>query len=269
MHDARSPDARPIVGVSACVRHIDGRAFHAVADQYARAVVDGAACQPLLIPALQDANDVAVLIDRLDGLLLTGSPSNVEPRHYAGTPSREGVLHDPWRDDSTLPLIRRAIDAGLPVLGICRGLQEINVAFGGTLHQHLQEVPGRLDHRQDTTLPNDRRYDVRHEITMTEGGQLSHLLGKTVTRVNTLHEQGVDRLGDGLAVEAVASDGTIEAFRIEGARGFALAVQWHPEFRVRDNPDSLVILRAFGDAVRARIAGADRTGKTKPRASVA
>jgi putative glutamine amidotransferase len=248
-------DVRPLVGVSACIRDIEGRAFHAVADQYARAVVDGARCQPVLIPALRDANDATVLLDRLDGLMLTGSPSNVEPHHYAGTPSRAGVLHDPWRDETTLPLLRAAIDAGMPLLGICRGFQEINVAFGGTLHQHLQEVPGRLDHRQDYALPNDQRYGLRHEIALTEGGRLARLLGKTQTRVNTLHEQGVDRIGAGLTVEAVAPDGTIEAFTIDDAPGFALAVQWHPEFRVVENPDSLAIFRAFGDAARMRMAG--------------
>jgi putative glutamine amidotransferase len=265
MDEPLSPDVRPLVGVSACVRDIEGRAFHAVADQYARAVAEGAGCQPLIIPALHDTNDTEALIGRLDGLVLTGSPSNVEPHHYAGTPSRDGVLHDPWRDQSTLPLIRRAIDAGLPLLGICRGLQEINVAFGGTLHQHLQEMPGRLDHRQDTSLPNDERYGLRHEITLTDGGQLAGLLGKTQTRVNTLHEQGVDRLADGLDVEAVAPDGTIEAFRVDGAAGFALAVQWHPEFRVLENPDSLAIFRAFGDAVR-RYTAASRQSAPRARA---
>jgi len=252
MHEPVLTDIRPLIGVSACVRDIEGRWFHAVADQYARAVVDGAQGQPVLIPALSGANDIAVLLDRLDGLLLTGSPSNVEPRHYQGPASRQGVLHDPWRDQTTLPLVRMAIDAGMPLLGICRGFQEINVAFDGTLHQHLQEVPGRFDHRQDYALPNDQRYGLRHEISLTAGGQLARLLGKTETRVNTLHEQGVDRLGDGLTVEATAPDGTIEAFHVADAAGFALAVQWHPEFRVVENPDSLAIFRAFGNAARQR-----------------
>ncbi len=250
MHEPVRKDIRPLIGVSACHRDIGGRWFHAVLDQYARAVVDGAGCQPVLIPALSDANDIDLLLDRLDGLMLTGSPSNVEPHHYGGPQSRDGVMHDPPRDASTLPLIRRSVDAGFPLFGICRGFQEINVAYGGTLHQHLHELPGRFDHRQDESVPYDQRYGLRHEIDVTPGGLLAQLVGKQQTRVNTLHEQGVDRLGDGLTVEAVAPDTTVEALSIDNAPGFALAVQWHPEFQVLQNPDSLALFRAFGNAAR-------------------
>ena len=242
----------PLIGVSACARTFDGRPFHAVNRKYVTAVVEGTGGQPVLIPPLGDDTEIALLLARLDGLLLTGSPSNVEPRHYRGATSRAGVLHDPARDATTLPLIPAAVEAGLPLLAICRGLQELNVAFGGTLHQHLQEVPGRDDHRMDRSLPTDERYGPRHEVALTPGGRLAALLGRTTITVNSLHEQAVDRIGRGLAVEAVAPDGTVEALSVEAAPGFAIGVQWHAEFRVPENPDSRRLFAAFGEAAIRR-----------------
>jgi putative glutamine amidotransferase len=242
----------PLVGVSACVKDIGGNDFHAVFRTYVDAVVNGAEAQPLIIPALGDSNCLYTLLNSLDGILLTGSPSNVEPHHYGGPESREGVLHDAHRDATTLPLIRAAIDAGVPLLAICRGFQELNVVYGGTLHQHLQEVEGRTDHRMERHLPLEERYRPRHPVTVTPGGKLHALVGKDEIMVNSLHGQGIDRVGDGLTVEAVAHDGTIEAFSVDDAPGFALAVQWHAEFAVRDNPESLAIFHAFRDALRRR-----------------
>jgi putative glutamine amidotransferase len=251
----------PLVGVSACVKDINGNDFHAVFRTYVDAVVHGAEAQPLVIPALGDRNCLHTLLNNLDGILLTGSPSNVEPHHYGGPSSRESVLHDAHRDATTLPLIRAAIDGGVPLLAICRGFQELNVVYGGTLHQHLEEKPGRMDHRMERELPLEERYRPRHPVTITPGGKLHALLGKTKTMVNSLHGQGVDRIGDGLTVEAVADDGTIEALSVDNAPDFALAVQWHAEFNVRDNPDSLAVFHAFRDAIRRRAmkrAGRDR-----------
>ena len=147
------------------------------------------------------------LLTRLDGLVFTGSPSNVEPHLYQGPPSEPGTLHDPARDATTLPLIRKAVGAGVPVLGICRGFQEMNVAFGGTLHQKLHEVPGHLDHRDDTSQPLEVQYGPAHEVTLEPGGVLRSLSATDRIRVNSLHNQGIDRLGGDLAVEARAPDG--------------------------------------------------------------
>jgi putative glutamine amidotransferase len=243
---------KPIIGIPACRKRIDPHMFHAVGEKYIAAVATAAGGVPLLIPALGGSLAVAELLKCLDGLLFTGSPSNVEPHHYDGEPSDEGTLHDPHRDATTLPLMRAAIDAGLPVFAICRGFQEMNVAFGGSLHQNVHDVPGRMDHREDSSQALDLRYAPVHEVHLTEGGLLHRLLATPVIEVNSLHSQGVDRLGEGLVVEASAPDGTIESFRVDAAATFALAVQWHPEWQVMKNPQSLAIFEAFGDACRKR-----------------
>jgi len=250
---------RPVVGIPACVKQLGAHPFHVAGDKYIRAVSEGAGCLPFLIPALGDWHDIDAVLDRLDGLLITGAVSNVEPKHYGGEASEPGTLHDPDRDATTLPLIRRAIERGVPVLAICRGLQELNVVCGGTLHQHVERIPGRADHRADDSKPVEVQYGPAHPVALTESGALSALFGKTETIVNTVHSQGIDRLGAGLAVEAVAPDGQIEAVRIEAAPYFGLATQWHPEWRFWENPDSTALFRAFGEAVR-RFA-ADRDGR--------
>jgi putative glutamine amidotransferase len=226
--------------------------FHAVGEKYARAVLDAAGGLPILVPALAEELRLDELVDRLDGLLFTGSPSNVEPHHYEGPPSHPGTLHDPARDATTLPLIRRAVGAGVPVFGICRGFQEFNVAFGGSLHQRVHELPGHLDHRDDESQPLEVQYGPAHEVILEGGGLLRSLAGTERVTVNSLHSQGIERLGQGLAVEARAPDGLVEAFRVEGAVRFALAVQWHPEWRVMENPLSRALFAAFGGACRAR-----------------
>jgi putative glutamine amidotransferase len=226
--------------------------FHMVGEKYARAVLDAAGAAPLLIPSLADELGFDELLQRLDGLLFTGSPSNVEPHRYAGAPSAPGTLHDPARDATTLPLIRKAVRAGVPVFGICRGFQEMNVAFGGTLHQRLHEVPGYLDHRDDGTQPLEVQYGPAHDVTLEPGGVLRALAVSDRIQVNSLHNQGIDRLGAELAVEARAPDGVIEAFRVRDAQRFALAVQWHPEWKVMSNPFSRALFAAFGQASRER-----------------
>jgi len=226
--------------------------FHMVGEKYARAVLDAAGAAPLLIPSLADELGFDELLQRLDGLLFTGSPSNVEPHLYAGAPSAPGTLHDPARDATTLPLIRKAVRAGVPVFGICRGFQEMNVAFGGTLHQKLHEVPGYLDHRDDGSQPLEVQYGPAHDVTLEPGGVLRSLAASDRIEVNSLHNQGIDRLGAELAVEARAPDGVIEAFRVRDAQRFALAVQWHPEWKVMSNPFSRALFAAFGQASRER-----------------
>jgi putative glutamine amidotransferase len=244
--------ARPLIGIPADRRMVGAHPFHMVGEKYARAVIDAAGAAPVLIPSLAEELRFEELLERLDGLLFTGSPSNVEPHRYDGPPSAPGTLHDPARDATTLPLIRTAVEAGVPVFGICRGFQEMNVAFGGTLHQKLHELPGHLDHRDDETQPLEVQYGPAHDVTLEPGGVLRSLADSDRIRVNSLHNQGIDRLGEPLAVEARAPDGVIEAFRVRAARSFALAVQWHPEWKVMTNPFSRALFAAFGQASRAR-----------------
>jgi putative glutamine amidotransferase len=250
--------ARPLIGIPADRRMVGAHPFHMVGEKYARAVLDAAGAAPLLIPSLADELGFDELLQRLDGLLFTGSPSNVEPHRYAGAPSAPGTLHDPARDATTLPLIRKAVRAGVPVFGICRGFQEMNVAFGGTLHQKLHEVPGYLDHRDDGTQPLEVQYGPAHEVTLEPGGVLRSLAASDRIQVNSLHNQGIDRLGAELAVEACAPDGVIEAFRVRDAQRFALAVQWHPEWKVMSNPFSRALFAAFGQASRERASVKER-----------
>jgi putative glutamine amidotransferase len=244
--------ARPLIGIPADRRMVGKHPFHMVGEKYARAVMEAAEAAPVLIPSLAEELGFDELLERLDGLLFTGSPSNVEPHHYQGTPSAPGTLHDPARDATTLPLIRKAVHAGVPVFGICRGFQEMNVAFGGTLHQRLHELPGHLDHRDDESQPMDLQYGPAHEVTLEPQGMLRSLTNADRIQVNSLHSQGIDRLGAELAVEARAPDGVIEAFRVRAAARFALAVQWHPEWKAMSNPFSRALFAAFGRASRER-----------------
>jgi putative glutamine amidotransferase len=251
--------AKPLVGIPCDHRMIGPHPFHAVGEKYIVAVRDGAGSLPLLVPVLENPFDIDEILDTVDGLFLTGSPSNVAPKNYGGVPPREGVLQDERRDATTLPLIRAAVERGVPLLAVCRGFQEFNVAFGGTLHQHVEEVPGRFDHREDKKAPLDVQYAPIHDVQLTPGGSLESIAGKSTIKVNSLHGQGVDRLGEGLAVEAVAPDGQIEAFRVKNAKGFAMGVQWHPEWRFWENEFSKALFAAFGSSMRARLRDQGRT----------
>jgi putative glutamine amidotransferase len=243
---------KPLIGIPADRRILGPHPFHCVGEKYIAAVAEAADATPVLIPSLGE-RDLDELLSRLDGILLTGSPSNVEPHRYSGQPSDPDTLHDPHRDDTTLPLIPRVIEAGMPLFAVCRGFQEMNVAFGGTLWQKVQEVPGMRDHREDKQQPLEVQYAPAHEIELVRGGCLHGLAGADRVMVNSLHAQGVHALGAGLEVEARAPDGLVEAFRVRSAPGFALAVQWHPEWQVLKNPFSHAMFAAFGDAARARI----------------
>jgi putative glutamine amidotransferase len=244
--------ARPLIGIPADRRIVGQHPFHMVGEKYARAVLEAAEALPLLIPVFGEELRLDELLRSLDGIFFTGSPSNVEPHHYKGTPSEPGTLHDPERDATTLPLIRKAVQAGVPVLGVCRGFQEMNVAFGGSLHQKVHEVPGYDDHRDDTTQPLEVQYGPAHDVILEPGGMLRAMAGSDRVQVNSLHSQGIDRLAPGLVVEARATDGLVEAFHVRNAPRFAVAVQWHPEWKVMGNPFSRALFAAFGAASRER-----------------
>ena len=239
----------PLVGIPTCLRIIKERTFHGVNERYPSAVIDATGCLPILIPAVGSKVDICGVLDALDGLLLTGSPSNVHPSHYGGEPSRPETLHDPERDATTLPLIRAAIGRDLPILAICRGIQELNVALGGTLYQRVHELPGRLNHRSPKDSP-DGPYGPAHSVSLMPGGILASLAGVTEVMVNSLHSQGVDRPAPRLRVEAVAPDGQIEAVSLPEAR-FVVGVQWHPEHKALENPLSTALFAAFARACHA------------------
>jgi len=246
---------RPVVGVISDRRTLGHHAFQVQGEKYLAAIVAGAGAYPVglpvLGPVLDDDFDVLEILQSLDGLLLTGSPSNVDPQRYAGAASHPGTLHDPERDHSALALIPAVLRLGIPLFAVCRGFQELNVAFGGTLHQEVHKRPGYLMHREDQGAPVEAQYAPVHEVRFPAGGLLARITGSTAAMVNSLHSQGIDRLGDGLVVEATAPDGLIEAVTVAGSRGFVLGVQWHPEWRVRENEVSMAIFRAFGDACRS------------------
>jgi len=241
---------KPLIGIPADRRLVGKHHFHLVGEKYIEAVAQGANAVPILIPSLGGEQDVAALLDSCDGLLLTGSASNVEPLHYGGPASQPGTLHDPARDATTLPLIPRAIAAGVPLLAICRGFQEMNVSYGGTLWQRIHEVPGHSDHREDESLPLEKQYGPAHEVMLEPGGLFRKIAGSDRLEVNSLHSQGIQTLGKGLIVEARAPDGIVEAFRAADAPNFAVGVQWHPEWQFEKNPFSGALFAAFGEACR-------------------
>jgi putative glutamine amidotransferase len=249
---------KPLVGISCCTKLFGqyGMTNHAASDTYVRAVDQVVDAVPVLVPANGDAADIDTLLARLDGIILTGSRSNVRPDFYGGPPHAEGTPEDAKRDAVTLRLIRAAVAAGVPVLAICRGLQELNVALGGTLHQRLQDLPGRMDH--STPLhPNPRiRTAKAHNLSLAQGGWLHRLAKADSIAVNSLHNQGIDRLAPGLVAEATAFDGTIEAVRLPTSRALTVGVQWHPEYYFSTDAVSHAIFAAFGAEVRGRAGGA-------------
>ena len=242
----------PLIGVTACTKQIGLHPYHITGDKYVRAVAVAAKGLPLIIPSLAELIDPTDILDGLDGILFTGSPSNIEPHLYSGSASVPGTLHDPDRDRTTLPLIRAALAAGVPVLGICRGFQELNVALGGSLHQKLHEVEGFIEHREDPSAPVEVQYAPSHAMHVQPGGILAGLGLPAEFEVNSIHTQGIDRVAPGLRVEAIAPDGLVEAVSVESDKAFALAIQWHPEWQVSSNPNYLALFQAFGDACRRR-----------------
>jgi len=240
---------RPLIGVTADTAMDGPHRVHQAGEKYLASVITAANAIPVIIPSLNlPGRDV---LSQIDGLLVTGGYSNIEPWRY-GANSTGDDCRDARRDETTLSLIPDAVALGVPLLGICRGLQEMNVAYGGTLHQRLHDVSSFMEHREDNTAPLDVQYGLAHAITIDPGGILATIAGTDAQMVNTVHRQGIDRLGAGLRVEARAPDGLIEAISVTGSEQFTLGVQWHPEYRVTDNAFSMLIYQAFANACRLR-----------------
>ena len=242
---------RRVVGLVTDRRMIDGMPVHLAHDEYVTAIRDGAGALPLLIPSTDVPLPIDAILSAVDGLLFTGNASNVAPGHYGAT-ARDGTVLDEVRDTTTLPLLRAAIAKGKPMLAICRGFQELNVALGGTLHQHVHEIPGRLDHREPPDVPLDQEYAPAHPIHISKDGMLGQLSGLSEAMVNSLHHQGIDRLAPGLVADAHAPDGQIEAVSMPGAAGFLLGVQWHPEWGWAQDALSRAIFAGLGRAMASQ-----------------
>ena len=245
---------QPIVAVSTDVRQFENYTWHAAPRQYLEAAISGSGVLPVLVPSFGERLDLEALLARVAGVMLTGSKSNVDPTLYGGEATEENGPYDRDRDATTVPLIRLAIARGVPLLAICRGFQELNVALGGTLVPEVHKVPGRVDHRSPDSTDQSERFAIRQDVVVATGSCLGRILGDGVIRVNSLHRQAVLRLADGLSIEAVAPDGTIEAVSVTDAAGFAVGVQWHPEFWVATDAPSGRLFRAFGEAMRERMA---------------
>lgn len=242
--------SRPLIAVTSDVRDLDNTNWHATPAQYIAAAADIAELTPVLVPNIGDKVDYDALFGAVHGLLVTGSRSNVQPALYGKPHSEEQGPFDPDRDATTLPLIRAALERGIPVLAICRGLQEMNVALGGTLAHNIQELSGKNDHRAPVSDIRDERYAIQHAVEIADNSCLATILTSKSINTNSVHQQGIDHLSDRLEPQARAEDGTIEAVGVKGAQGFALGVQWHPEYWAHSDAPSAKIFQAFGDAVR-------------------
>ncbi|MBB3999015.1 gamma-glutamyl-gamma-aminobutyrate hydrolase family protein [Aureimonas pseudogalii] len=239
-----------LIAVPGDVREFENYRWHASPSTYLDALVEVAGAVPVIVPALVSETGLGTVLDRVDGVLLTGSVSNVHPERYGAAPSPAHEPYDPARDRLTEALIRMALARGLPLLAICRGHQELNVALGGSLATEIQEGEGRMDHRVRPHPEQGERFALRHPVAVTEGGALAQIVGAAPIQVNSLHRQAIDRLAEGLAVEALAEDGTVEAVSVKGAEGFALGVQWHPEYWAASDAPSRAIFEAFASACR-------------------
>lgn len=254
---------KPVIGIIGNWRHVESRfAVQVVGERNMRAVADVAGALPLMFAGLPDVTDIATLLDVVDGVLLTGGRANVHPRRFGLDAHPKHEPYDEGRDAVALPLILECVSRGVPVLGVCRGLQEMGVAFGSTLHPEIRELPGRMNHRMPRLANGEPHPDPavifadRHDVTLVPGGVLARMFGRDVIRVNSLHGQGIMEPGKRVVVEGVAEDGTIEAICIADAPGFALGVQWHAEHDPQSNPINRAVFEAFGEAVRTRRSGA-------------
>jgi len=240
----------PFVMIPCDNRMIGGHYYHALGRKYADAVRVAADCLPLMAPT-GGASEFLPYLNLADGILLTGSPANVHPSHFGQDVLDPKLPLDVERDSVTLPLVRLAVERGIPLLAICRGLQEVNVAMGGSLHQAIHQLPGKHDHRESREDPLERQYGPAHDVQLLPQSRLAEILGVTRVGVNSLHGQGIDQLAPGLIAEALSPDEVIEAVRIAAHPGFSLGVQWHPEWKVQENPISMRIFQAFGAACYA------------------
>lgn len=241
---------QPLVAISTDVRQFENYTWHAAPQQYLEAAISVAGVLPVLVPSFGERLDFDELLSSVDGVLLTGSKSNVHPSYYGGDASEANGPYDEARDATTLPLIRKAIKRGVPLLAICRGIQEMNVALGGSLATEIQEREGMLDHRAPVSDNQDERFAIRQAVSIKPGSCLAQVFGAGEIMVNSVHRQAIEQLGTTLQVEAVAEDGTVEAVSVRDAPAFAVGVQWHPEYWVKSDSASAKIFRAFGDAVR-------------------
>jgi putative glutamine amidotransferase len=244
--------SRPIVIIPSCSKMIGGLMFDAVGRKYSAAVAEVAECQPLLAPLGQSMADIAAVLDIADGILLSGSLSNVEPMHYGTEKPLNPDSVDRDRDSLTLPLIRTAVERKIPLFAICRGFQEFNVALGGTLHQAVHGVEGHNDHREPLTEDMDVKFGPVHPVKLQ--GTLRDWVGHDEIMVNSLHWQGIKTLAKPLVAEAFAKDGLVEAIRAPEGNAFCLGVQWHPEWQPRSNATSIELFRRFGAAARGKSA---------------
>lgn len=248
--------ARPIIGIIGNRYVQDDRyPIHATGLINSEAVAGVAECLPLIVPSDPRLVSVSELLDICDGFLLTGGRPNVHPEEYGEQPTEAHGAFDRARDAITLPLVRACLERGQPFLGICRGFQEVNVALGGTLHPEIRELPGRDNHRMPPDGTLEEQFALRHVVTFSEGGVFHRLMGAREVMTNTLHGQGIVKPGRGVVIDGHAPDGTPEAIYVQGSKGFALSVQWHPEWNAANDPVSRPLFTAFGDAARAWSAG--------------
>jgi putative glutamine amidotransferase len=243
---------RPLVIVPADRKMMGKHAYHSAGEKYLSALVTGSDAVPFILPSLSPGLPLRETLENVDGVFLTGSYSNIEPHHYSNEPSYEGNLHDQHRDENSLPIIPLAIEMEIPLFAVCRGFQEVNVALGGSLHQKVHEVPGLDDHRENSDEELDKQYADSHAVSLSPDGLLAKLSGKVMVMVNSLHGQGIKTLASNLIIEATAPDGLIEAVSLKAPHPFFLAVQWHPEWKVGENPFYLSMFQAFGRACRDR-----------------
>jgi putative glutamine amidotransferase len=255
---------RPVVGIVGNSYLLnDQYPVHAGGQMNTAAISEVAGCMPLIIPADPAHVSVEELLETCDGFLLTGGRPNVHPEEYGEAATEAHGAFDRARDAIALPLVRACVERGQPFLGICRGFQEVNVAMGGTLYPEIRELPGRMNHRMPPDGTLEEKFELRHDISFTEGGVFHQLMGAPKVRTNTLHGQGIKRAGARIVIDGQAEDGTPEAIYVEGAKGFTLAVQWHPEWNAAGDPVSRPLFAAFGDAVRAWKAGGRRAPALK------
>lgn len=242
--------AKPVIGIIGNSHLInDEYPVQAVGLSNIEAVAELTGAIPLMVPAIPKVGAVADLIEACDGFVFTGGRPNIHPSHYGHEPTEKHGSFDPDRDAVTLPLIRECIARGVPVFGICRGFQEFNVAFGGTLHPEIREIPGRMNHRMPPDGTLEQKFELRHVVSLTDGGAFHRVLGAREVLVNSLHGQGILDRGGRIVIEGYAPDATPEAIVVEAASGFAMAVQWHPEWNAANDPVSRPLFQAFGAAV--------------------
>jgi putative glutamine amidotransferase len=237
----------PVIGISSC-RKMGDFAYYSVYHKYI-AVILALGALPIIIPSVGDLANLTPLLDRIDGLLLTGSQTNIQPQLYNREPVMSVPIEDRSRDATTMPLINAAVEQGVPIFAICRGMQELNVAMGGTLHQELHKVSGRMTHYLGEDYPLEKLYEPLHDVEVMPSSWLESWVGAPTIRVNSIHTQAIDELSGALVPEAMAPDGTIEAIRAAEAPGFAYGVQWHPEHNYAENTVSQALFSAFGGAV--------------------